>query len=153
MSEEQAQVGRLPFQIETQYVKDLSFENPNFLSKSAEDKAQPEMGVNVETQVAKLEGGRYEVSMDISVKASLGGDAMFVLELTYAAVVAVAEGLDRAALENILLVHCPFLIFPFAREIVSNMTRCGGYPPLMIEPVDFAAVYMAKKKEMEGKVA
>ena len=109
MSEEQAQVGRLPFQIETQYVKDLSFENPNFLSKSAEDKAQPEMGVNVETQVAKLESGRYEVSMDISVKASLGGDAMFVLELTYAALVTVAEGLDRAALENILLVHCPFL--------------------------------------------
>lgn len=136
-----------PFYIHDQYIKDLSFENPNFLIKYSETEKQPEVAVNVETQISKISDNNYEVGMVVSVKSTIGETSVFVLELTYSALVSVAPDLKPDVLEPVLLVHCPFLMFPFVREIVASTTRSGGYPPLMIEPIDFASLYLAKKKE------
>lgn len=140
-----------PFYVHDQYVKDMSFENPNFLIKYSEEKKQPQVAVNVETSVAKLAETNYEVVLKITVNSTVEENSIFVLELSYASLVSVSPELKNEMLESVLLVHCPFLMFPFAREIVSNVTRAGGYPPLLLEPVDFASLYLAKKKEVQEK--
>lgn len=152
-NQEQVQGSQYPFYIHDQYVKDVSFENPNYLVKYSETEKQPEISVNVETQVAKLNDDNYEVSMKITTKSMIEDKSVFVLELTYAGLVSVAKDLKPDVLEPVLLVHCPFLMFPFAREVVANITRSGGYPPLMIEPIDFASLYVSKKKESENQKA
>ncbi|MDR0942886.1 MAG: protein-export chaperone SecB [Holosporales bacterium] len=145
----QTKTSQYPFYIHDQYIKDLSFENPNFLLKYNEPDSnkQPEVAVNVETRVAKLSEENYEVSMTVSAKSTLEKTSIFVLELTYAGLVSVAQDLKPDILETSLLVHCPFLMFPFVREIIANVTRNGGYPPLMIDPIDFASLYLEKKKD------
>lgn len=148
MAENQSQY---PFVIHDQYVKDISFENPNFLMKYSENDKQPEVSVNVETQVGKLGDENYEISMNVKVNSVIEDKTVFVLELTYAGLISVAKDLKADVLEPVLLVHCPFLMFPFVREIVATVTRTGGYPPLMIDPIDFASLYLAKKKESEDR--
>ena len=150
-TQEQTVNSQYPFYIHDQYVKDISFENPNYLIKYTEKDKQPEVSVNVETHVAKLNDDNYEVAMNITAKSLIEDKTVFVLELTYAALVSVAKDLKQDVLEPVLLVHCPFLMFPFAREIVATVTRTGGYPPLMIDPIDFANLYLEKKKETESK--
>lgn len=136
-----------PFFINDQYIKDLSFENPNFLVKYQENKEQPQVSVNVETNVSKVQEAHYEVSMKIEVKSFIGNKNIFVLELIYGGLVTVDTKLSNDVLEPILLVHCPFLMFPFVRGIIADMTRNGGYPPLLLEPIDFASLYVEKKKK------
>lgn len=150
-NQEQTVNSQYPFYIHDQYVKDISFENPNYLVKYTEKDKQPEVSVNVETHVAKLNDDNYEVAMNITAKSLIEDKTVFVLELTYASLVSVAKDLKQDVLEPVLLVHCPFLMFPFAREIVASVTKAGGYPPLMIDPIDFANLYLEKKKETESK--
>lgn len=142
-----------PFFINDQYIKDLSFENPNLLMKYQEDnKEQPQVSVNVETNVSKLQDAHYEVAMKVEVKSFVADKDVFVLEIVYGAFVTVDPKLANDVLEPVLLVHCPFLMFPFVRNIVADMTRNGGYAPLLIEPIDFASLYVEKKqKESEKK--
>ncbi|MDR1332840.1 MAG: protein-export chaperone SecB [Holosporales bacterium] len=143
---------RSPFYIHDQYVKDLTFENPNFLMKYSQEPSQPQVTVNVEASVASLDNGNYEVTLDIAVKSTVEDTQLFVLELKYAGLIAVAPEIQQDILETVLLVHCPFLMFPYAREIVSSVTSSGGYPPLMIEPIDFASLYISKKQQGEKQV-
>ena len=146
------QTNQYPFYIHDQFVEDISFENPNYLAKYGDADKQPEVSVGVETHVAKIDDEHYKVSLNLNAKSNIEERSVFVLELTYSALVSVAKDLQQDVLEPILLVHCPFLMFPFAREIVANITRAGGFPPLMIDPIDFASLYIAKKKEnSEGK--
>ncbi|MDR2075120.1 MAG: protein-export chaperone SecB [Holosporales bacterium] len=136
-----------PFFINDQYIKDLSFENPNFLMKYQEDREQPQVSVNVETNVSKIQDTHYEVSMKVDVKSFVGDTNIFVLELVYGALVTVDTQLSNDVLEPILLVHCPFLMFPFVRNVISEISQNGGYPPLLIEPIDFASLYIEKKQK------
>ncbi|GHT89405.1 protein-export protein SecB [Alphaproteobacteria bacterium] len=134
-----------PFYIQEQYIKDLSFENPNFLLKYSDQTDQPQVNVNVETGVSKISDNSYEVPLKCSVTATVNENSLFVLDLVYAGLTFVAQELNQDVLETILLVHAPYLLFPFARELVANLTRYGGYPPLLIEPVNFAALFVEKK--------
>ena len=139
-----------PFRIIDQYAKDISFENPNYLTKYSDDeKKLPEVGVGIENSVAKIDDEHFEVTLKINAKSNVDDRSVFVVELSYAALVAVAPNLEQDVLEPILLVHCPFLMFPFIREIVSTITSAGGFPPLRLDPIDFASLYMSKKKEAE----
>lgn len=141
---------KYPFRVLDQFIKDLSFENPNYLNKFSENAKQPQLAVNMETSVGKIDDSHYEVSVIVGVKSEAKDEQMFILELTFASLVAVAENLPQESLEPVLLVHCPFLMFPFIREIVARITASGGYPPLMLDPVDFASLYIEKKKEAEA---
>jgi preprotein translocase subunit SecB len=142
-----SQNSAVPFYINDQYIKDLSFENPNFLLKYQENVEQPQVSVNVETTVGKLRDTHYEVVMKVNVKSFIKETDVFVLELAYGALVTIDPNLQSDVLEPILLVHCPFLMFPFLRNIVSDMSKHGGYAPLLIEPIDFASLYMEKKQK------
>ena len=150
-----AEAQKMPFVIHDQYIKDLSFENPNFLIKYSEIKNQPEVSVNVETHVGKINETSYEVTIKILAKSTVVTEenkeptTIFIADLTYGALVSVDNSLKTDALETILLVHVPFLIFPFVRENIANITRNGGYPPLLIEPIDFAALYLQKKSSAQ----
>jgi preprotein translocase subunit SecB len=146
---------KLPFFIHDQYIKDLSYENPNFLLKYSDIKQQPEVAVNVETHVGKVNDVTYEVTIKVVAKSNVSSDkakepsTVFIVDLTYGALVAVSDSLKNDILESILLVHVPFLMFPFVRENIATITRNGGYPPLLIEPIDFASLYLQKKNEIK----
>ncbi len=147
--QEQREQSQYPFRINDQYVKDLSFENPNYLMKYSDDgDKQPEVGVGLENNVAKIDDEHYEVTLKVSAKSTIGEKSVFIIELSYAALITVAPNLEQDILEPILMVHCPFLMFPFIREIVASVTSSGGFPPLRLEPIDFASLYMSKKKEI-----
>lgn len=124
-----------------QYIKDLSFENPNApqtLQKLSEARPQIDVGVNVAAR--PLADDRYEVDLKITAKATQDDQPAFVVELLYSGLFA-AVNLPQDALQPFLLIECPRILFPFARRIVADATRDGGFPPLLLEPIDFASLY------------
>lgn len=139
---------QFPFYIHDQYIKDLSFENPNFLIKYSDKTPKPDISVNVESHVSKLNDDTYEVILKVKVNSTAEKQTVFLIDLSYGALVSVDKNQPADVLEPVLLVHSPFLMFPFVRSIVADMTRYGGYPPLLLEPIDFATLYMKKKREL-----
>ena len=121
--------------INAQYVKDLSFENPR-APQSLQQQIQPEVGLNLDVKARPLGTDVYEVLLTVSATARAQGEPVFVVELTYAGVVT-AKCDNQEILGALILVETPRLLFPFARQIVADATRNGGYPPLMINPIDF----------------
>lgn len=138
-----------PITVNAQYVKDLSFENPRapFVFSQQE---QPEINLNLEIVVNIVEQNMYEVSLKINVEASIKEEKIFLVELEYAGLFTLDEAdLEKEQKELILSVHCPSIIFPYARRIISDVTKDGGYPPLLISPIDFLGLYM-QRKDKEG---
>jgi preprotein translocase subunit SecB len=145
----QAQVGIL-----AQYVKDLSFENPNApasLQKLAE--AKPSIDVSVNVNARQVGEDVYEIDLKITAGAKHEEETAFIVELLYSGLFG-AKNLPAEALQPFLLIECPRLLFPFARRVVSDATRDGGFPPLLLEPIDFAGLYVQhleqQKKETEA---
>ncbi|MEQ9146198.1 MAG: protein-export chaperone SecB [Parvibaculaceae bacterium] len=124
----------------TQYVRDLSFESPNVPQSLAPQDESPQIGVNVDVGVNSLSETDFEVVLKLNVDAKVGGKQLFLTELEYAGVFRVAN-IPQESLQAVLLIECPRLIFPFARRIIGDITRDGGFPPLMIDPIDFAALF------------
>lgn len=126
--------------IHTQYLKDLSFENPS-APDSLKSTEQPETNVKVDIQAKKLEddGDLYEVALQVTAEATRGGATVFVAEVSYAGIftIQVKPELVRPA----VMIECPRLIFPFARQILADAVRNGGFPPLLLQPVDFVEIY------------
>lgn len=131
-----------------QYVKDLSFENPNAPSSLQEmaDK-KPEISVNVQVNARSLGTEGYEVSLNISAVAKVEKKTAFLVELDYAGIFGVRP-IDDQQLEKLLLVECPRIMFPFARRILSDATRDGGFPPLLLDPMDFGQLYQQQKSTL-----
>lgn len=130
--------------IHGQYIKDLSFENPKAPGAfQMEREPSFEIGIDVTTSVVgeKL----YEVVLSFGIKAMDEKEPIFVTELQYAGVFGV-DMESTEELEKALLVHCASILFPFARRIISDVTRDGGYPPVSLHPVDFLGLYMQKKQ-------
>ena len=137
---EQAQDTRPQLGIRTQYIKDLSFENPSAAERPPEAERSPDIQVNVQVAVRRLEAPNFEVTLQITANAKYQEKPVFLVELTYAGVFTLI-GIPQEALEPTLLVECPRLLFPFARRIVADVTRDGGFPPLLLGPIDFLALY------------
>ncbi|HWY62697.1 MAG TPA: protein-export chaperone SecB [Rhizomicrobium sp.] len=127
-------------QIMGQYIKDLSFENPGAPSGFA---GNPEMDMGVDLKVRPMGPDHYEVVFHIRVKASSEGRTLFILELAYGALVKLTN-MPEDAVQRVLLIQAPLLMFPFARRVVADVVRDGGMPPLVIEPIDFVSLYQAK---------
>lgn len=123
--------------VNAQYVKDLSFENPRAPHSLMQQKDPPEVQLGVDVKAQTLGQDVYEVALTINASAKAGADAVFVAELTYAAVVTI-RNTPQELLPTMILVETPRLIFPFARAILANATREGGFPPLLIHPIDFS---------------
>ena len=133
---------RAPRQIvvHAQYIKDLSFENPNAPDILIDPPSQPDVEIGVNVGARGLNSEQYEVMLSLSARAKAGEKSLFLAELTYAAIVS-APGTERDDLNPLIMIEAPRLMFPFARAIISDMTRDGGFMPLSIQPIDFVAVY------------
>lgn len=127
-------------QIVGQYVKDLSFENPGAPMTLT---VRPQIDLGVDLQARRLDPERYEVELKLRVSAKSDEKPVFLLELVYGGLFFI-QSAPEELLQPILLIEGPHLLFPFARRIVADVIRDGGMPPLMIEPIDFAALYRAK---------
>jgi preprotein translocase subunit SecB len=132
-------------QIMGQYVKDLSFENPAAPMAPA---ARPQIDLGVDLQARRLDGERFEVELKLRVSAKAEEKPVFLLELVYAGLFLI-QSAPEELLQQFLLIEAPHILFPFARRIVADAIRDGGMPPLMIEPIDFSALYRAKQAEMQ----
>jgi len=132
-------------QVIGQYIKDLSFENPN---APANLTARPQIELGVDLQARQVEREHYEVELKLRVSAQTDGKPAFLLELVYAGLF-MLQNIPDEVRNQVLLIEAPHILFPFARRIVADIVRDGGMPPLMIEPIDFAALYRAKAMEMQ----
>lgn len=135
--------------VNAQYVKDLSFEAPGVPQIFAElQKTRPDINVNIEVHAKTLENSHYEVTLQIRAECKAADQTAFLIELAYAGVFTVNVPAEH--LRPILLIECPRLLFPFAREIVSATSLKGGFLPLMLAPVDFARLY---QQEVQRRMA
>ena len=132
--------------IRAQYVKDLSFENPSAPGRPAEAERSPDISVNVQVEARRLDETTFEVTLQITVNARHEEKPTFLVELSYAGLFTFI-GIPQDAIEVALLVECPRLIFPFARRIVADVTRDGGFPPLLLAPIDFLALYRDRQAQ------
>ncbi len=123
--------------VNVQYVKDFSFENPRAPQSLLQPQAQPEVAINVDVKARNLSPELFEIVLTVNVNARAQGEPVFLIELAYAAVVTIKNA-PEPMLRSLILVEAPRIIFPFARAIVANATRDGGFPPLLINPIDFA---------------
>lgn len=123
-----------------QYVKDLSFENPNAPRSMAPSTQQPTINIQINVDAVPMSETDIEVSLRLEGKAESQGMMLFSIELVFAGIFRI-QNVPPDSMQPVVLIECPRLLFPFAREIVATATRNGGFPPLMLEPVDFVALY------------
>ena len=155
-----------PLVVNIQYVKDLSFEVPGAPQIYSQLKTQPQVSINLDVQARRVQEAQsvFEVAIVIRAEAhdsspQTNGQAapqpgspqpatptVFVAELTYAGVFTL-NGLPDNAIEPVLLVECPRILFPFARNILSDVTRDGGFPPVLLQPIDFVALWQSRRAQ------
>jgi preprotein translocase subunit SecB len=144
MQETQSPPQRVPMEVIAQYIKDVSFENPHILSALQTPPTDPQITVNVNVEADKVNENIYEVTLTVDVKTTLkDGQALFLVDLKYAGLFNFPN-LSEETLKPFLLIECPRLLFPFARNIISDLTRDGCMPPLMLNPMDFEELYRNK---------
>jgi preprotein translocase subunit SecB len=127
-----------------QFIRDLSFENPRAPDSLHSTQAQPAIDLGVEMSARGRIDGLFEVDLKLTANAARENEAVFHLELVYGGLFAIT-GVAEADIEPVLLIEAPRFLFPFARRIVSDMTTEGGFPPFLLEPLDFAAIYAQRK--------
>lgn len=134
-----------------QYTKDLSFENPNAPASLGQQQQQPAINIQINVGANALADNDFEVVLSIEGKAESAGSVMFSFELAYAGVFRI-QNVPKENLHPLVMIECPRLLFPFAREIIATSVRDGGFPPLMLDPVDFVSLYrqnMARQAEQQ----
>ncbi len=136
-------VAPAPIMIGAQYIKDLSFENPLGPEMAAGMAENPNVQIDVNTSARVLEDTTFEISLFIRGEASAGERTVFIVELTYGGIIAVdADEVPEENIHPLVMIEGPRHLFPFARAVIANTTRDGGFPPLMLGPIDFAALYI-----------
>ena len=134
-----------------QYIKDFSFENPN-APQSLMGGQQPQINIQINVGANPLSETDIEVSLKLDGKAENNGNTLFAFELDFAGVFRI-QNVPQESLNAVVLIECPRLLFPFAREIVATAVRNGGFPPLMLDPIDFVALYRQKMEQVQPQQA
>jgi preprotein translocase subunit SecB len=135
-----------------QYIKDFSFENPNAPRSLTPTQLQPQINIQINVSVQQLAETDYEVSLKLEGKADSSSSVLFAFDLTFAGVFRV-QNVPQAQVQPLVMIECPRLLFPFAREIVATAVRNGGFPPLLLDPVDFVALYQQRMAQMQAQPA
>ncbi len=130
-----------------QYIKDLSFENPNAPRSLGPHQQQPSINVQINVGAGNLSPTDFEVTLNIECKAEQTDGVLFSIELVYSGVFRI-QNVPQDSLHPVVMIECPRLLFPFARQIIANAVRDGGFPPLLLDPVDFVALY---RQNMENQ--
>ena len=123
-----------------QYIKDLSFENPNAPTSLQQQGQPPQINIHINVSAINLSETEFEVTLSVEGKAENDGKMIFSFELAYAGVFRILN-VPQENLHPLIMIECPRLLFPFAREIIATAVRDGGFPPLMLDPVDFVGLY------------
>jgi len=150
-------VGKVPSSpiiIHAQYTKDLSFENPHAPQTFRGQGGNPDMDMNIEIEAQKPEDDKenlYEVALKVSASAKREDQTLFIVELTYAALVSLNA--EEKHHHPLLFVEVPHTIFPYARQIIADATQAGGYIPLLLNPVDFKSMYFQKFGDKKTETA
>lgn len=143
------QIGAPGIRVVAQFIRDFSFENPR-APASLRIEGKPEIDMGVEMNARGRTDGMFEVDLKLTVTAAFESQTLFHIELVYGGLFVIA-GVPEDQIEPVLLIECPRYLFPFARRIVADATSDGGFfPPFLIEPLDFASVYMARKQQEAG---
>ena len=132
-----------------QYIKDLSFENPNAPNSLITQDQQPQINIQINVTANGVAENDFEVALTIEGKAEGGNGVLFAFDLVYAGVFRIVN-VPQDSMHPFIMIECPRLLFPFAREIIASAVRNGGFPPLMLDPVDFVGLYrqnMARQAE------
>src|SRR5262249_26768041 len=142
--------GEMPsLSVLVQYSKDFSFENPNAPQSLMQQQQQPQIGIQINVNPRQMSNTDYEVELKVEGKAENGGNVLFAFDLNYAGVFRLMN-IPQENLGRLLMIECPRLLFRFAREIISNAIINGGFPPLMLNPVDFVGLYQRRLAEMQA---
>jgi preprotein translocase subunit SecB len=137
------------FVVKGQYIKDLSFENPHAPDSLIVTNVRPSIDVNVDLKAQKLQETLYEMTLHIAARAVVDGNTMFLVDLAYAGIFQVTN-IPPEHIEALVLIDCPFVLFPFARRVIADVTRDGGFPPLMLDPIDFHALYLQNRDKRDA---
>lgn len=132
-----------------QYVKDFSFENPNAPNSLRPREKAPEISININVNPNPMSETDFEVELKLEAKAVDGDEVLFNVELVYAGIFRM-QNIPAQALQAAVLIECPRLLFPFARQIMADATRNGSFPPLMIDPVDFGQLFQQRMAEQQA---
>ena len=127
------------FTVEKVYAKDVSFEVPGAPAVFNEQ-TQPQLQMNLQQAVQRLNDSAYEVVLGINLTCTIGDKSIYVAEVKQAGVFGLA-GFDAAALDGMLGVHCPTVLYPYARQLISDLIQAGGFPPFFLQPINFEALY------------
>jgi len=140
------------FNLIGQYIKDLSFENPGAPGSIMSGSGNPGFNVTINVGVKKQNDELYAVEITLNAKAEREAKVLFNVELVYGGVFRL-RNIPEAQMAPLLMVEAPRLIFPFARQVLASITQQGGFPPLMMEPVDFNALYLQNLKQLQAQQA
>jgi preprotein translocase subunit SecB len=131
-----------------QYIRDLSVENPNAPASLQPQQSQPQIDININVLANRGNDTDYEVQLKLETRARSDDTILFVIDLTYAGVFRI-ENIPQDQIQLFIMVEAPRFLFPFAREIIANATRQAGFPPLMIDPVDFLSLYRQRMAQAQ----
>ncbi|MFT0891768.1 protein-export chaperone SecB [Pseudochelatococcus sp. G4_1912] len=135
-----------------QYIKDFSFENPNAPRSLTPQEKSPEISIQVNVGANQIGEEDYVVELTLEGKAAIGDDVLFAFELVYGGVFRL-RNIPAEHIHPTVMIECPRLMFPFARQIIADAVRGGGFPPLFIDPIDFTALYRQKITELQAEQA
>lgn len=131
-----------------QYIKDFSFENPNAPQSLGARQEQPQIAIQINVGATPLSETDVEVVIKLDGKAEASATLLFSFELEFAGVFRI-RNVPQESLNPVVMIECPRLLFPFAREIIATAVRNGGFPPLLLDPVDFVSLYRQKMAQMQ----
>ena len=133
-----------------QFIRDLSFENPRAPESLRAQAQPPQIDLSVEMNARTRSDGLYETDLKLVVSAQANGEAVFQVELVFGGLFQIT-GVPEEEMEPVLLIECPRYLFPFARRIIADLTGESGFPPFLLEPIDFGAVYQARQAGQAGQ--
>ncbi len=142
------QPSQAQFRVVAQYTKDFSFENPNAPQSLMQQQAAPTMNIQINVNPRQLSNTDFEVELKLDGKAEMGSAVLFAFELVYAGVFHM-QGIPPESVAPLLMIECPRILFPFAREIIASAVIAGGYPPLLLDPIDFVALYQQRAAQTQ----
>jgi len=138
-----------PITLTAQYVKDLSFENPDAPQSLGDLTPPPAINVDIDVEARQLGNQYYEAMIHVRAAAERDGKTFFVVEVSYGGVCNVSESVPETHVRPLVMIEGPRLLFPFVRAVISDAVRDGGFPPLLINPIDFTALF----RQMQAKAA
>ncbi len=148
------QIPQPEFRMQKMYIKDFSFENPGVPEVFMNQGAKPKVDLNLQLRNKKIDEHHWEVALEVNAKVSTdnGEKPLFILELEHAAVF-LLKNIPEEHMGMVLAVDCPTLLFPFTRQIASQVSTDGGFAPFLMEPVNFMALYQNAQKQQEKEAA